>query len=285
MLAPAGASPAEQLAHARALRDKGSLRRANRHYRALVASWPSAPEAPVALLERAQLLDACNQTEDAFDAYRELTERYPGLFPFDEVFRRQLAIAETALFQRRLRFLFGGFTNPELVIPMLERLTKSAPSGADAARARLLLGKAHELNDAPASAAAAYAEIEQRHPDDPLAPEAAFRRAQCLLELSRRAPGDRRLLEDAVFAFERFLRLYPNADHAAAAREHRNALRARLAEMVWKEAVFYDRRSSRPSSAIGPYERFLEQFGDTAWAPQARARLEILKAQTSQETP
>jgi len=285
MLRPAGATPAEQLAHARALRDSGSVRRANRHYRALAASWPSSPEAPVALLERARLLDARGRAEDAFEAYQELTTQYPGLFPFGEVFGRQLAIAEGALERRRLRFLFGGFATPERAIPMLEHLARAAPSGADAARARLLLGRAHEMNDDPTSAAIAYGEIEQRHPSDPLAPEASFRRAQCLSKLSRQAPGDRRLLEDAIFAFDRFLRLYPDSDRAAAALEHRNALRARLAEMAWNEAEFYDRRSARPSSAIGPYQRFLEQFGDTEWAPRARARLEALQQQSSQEKP
>lgn len=285
MLRPARKTPAEQLAYARELRDRGSVRRANRHYRALVASWPSAPEAPIALLERARLLDARGRGEDAFEAYRELLANYPGQFPFEEVLARQIAIASGELERRRMKFLFGGFTSPERAIPMLEHLVKAVNVGPEAARVRLLLGRAHEMNDEPEKAAKAYAEIEQRFADDPLAAEAGWRHVQCLREMSRRAPADRHLLESAWTAAERFVRRFPGSPRAAEATALRDALRQRLADELWREATYYDRRSARPTAAIPSYQRYAELFGDTERGALARERLQVLKQLAEKEKP
>ncbi len=274
MLRPARRTPAEQLEYARGLRDRGSLRRAHRHYRALVASWPSSPEAPVAQLEHARLLDARGRSEEAFEAYQQLMEKFPGSFPFDEAYQRQTAIAQELLERKR----WGVFSTPERAIPLLEKAVANAPTRADAARARLTLGRAHRQNDDPAKAAAVFAEIERLYPDDPAAEEAAFQRAECLDEIFRAAPRNSRLIEEAWIAYDRFVRRYPDSPRAELARERRDQRRRSLAQRAWEEARFYDRRGGRPSAAIGPYERFLERYADTEWADAARARLEQLRA-------
>ncbi len=284
MLRPARRDPAAQLAYARELRDRGSRWWARRHYRALIASWPSSPEASIAQLELAKMLEEAGAHEEAFAAYQHLMERYPGRFPFDEVYDRQLQIAEQMLTQRHFRFLFGGFTTPERAIPLLQKVAANAPSRETAGRAQLLLGNAYREMSEIESAIAAYSEIERRFAETPIGVEAAFRRAECLAEKSRRAPSDRQRLDDAWFAFHRFVRLFPESPFAAQAIEQRDSLQQARACAAWKEARFYEHRGLM-GAAINAYERFLRDFSQSEKASDARARLEILRQQRENQRP
>jgi outer membrane protein assembly factor BamD (BamD/ComL family) len=282
LLRPARPDPASQLAYARELRDRGATRRARRHYRALVASWPSSPEAPIAQFELARMLDEAGAAEEAFEAYQILMERYAGRFPFQEVFRRQLQIADELMKRRRFRFLFGGFTSPDRAIPLLEKAASNAPTHEDAGRARLLLGKAHRQMGEIAAAAEAFALVAQQFPDLPLGVEAEFLHAECLAEKCRRARGDLHVLDEAWMAFDRFVRNHPDSPFTATAREHRERLQRLRAEAAWEKAYFYDRQGSK-EAAISAYERLLDEFPDADRAPAARARLEILRGQKEKQ--
>jgi len=275
---PAKADPAAQLEHARRLRDQRRPRRANWQYRALAESWPAAPEAPQAVLERAQLLDRRGARLDAFEIYQELAKRYAGAYPYEAVLQRQYEIALELMTTRRARWFFGGFEAPERAIPLLEHLVEFAPRWKEAPAAQFLIGKAHEIGGDYEAAVVAYTETLFRYPESPVAREAAYRRAFVLYKMTEGAPNDERLAEESWAALTLFLRSYPDDENAALCRVYADRVRSRRARIAYGKARYYDRIARRPAAARLAYQRYLEQFPDELDAVEARRRMDALGA-------
>ena len=285
LLRPARRNPADQLAYARELRDGGHTFRAARHYRALVASWPSSEQAAAAQYELATLYDARHQYTKAFEAYQALNDRYPGRQPYETILARQFALAKTVMDRRKIRFLFGGFRAPEDAIPMFETLVRQAPRWPPAAEAQFLIGCVYESNGDHVEAALAFSEVQYRFPDSPWAPEAAFRRARCLYRLSRSTPHDVELADDAWHALRQFIRDQPDSPFLAEAREAADDLYQRRAREAFDVARYYDRHGRGPAAARIAYQRVAGQFPGTDWARRAEARLKELPPASPETTP
>ncbi len=285
MLRPARRNPADQLVYVRGLRDSGHTLRAARHYRALVASWPSSAQAAAAQYELAALYDARGQYAKAFDAYQALNDRYPGSQPYDAILARQFALAKIVMERRKLRFLFGGFRAPEDAIPMFEAIVRQAPRGPFAAEAQFLVGSAYESNADYVEGALAYAETQYRFPESAWAKEAAFRRARCLYRLSRSTPHDVELADDAWYALREALREQPDSPFAAEARAAADDLFQRRAREAYEVARYYDRHGRRTEAARVAYQRVAGQFPGTEWARLAEARLAELPPSSPEIEP
>lgn len=272
-LRPAHADPSNQLAYARSLRNSGRLRGAARAYRALVNTWPAAPEAVAAQLELARLLEERGLWEDAFDAYQQLISRYAGRFDFNEVITRQVNLADHIADRRSLRWLFGGFSTPERALPLYTQILTNAPNGSGAPAVALKLGQIHEQNGDLAEAIAAYAEVRIRYPDSPEAEEAAARRIECLLRLARRAPNHTAVLDEAWSSIRDFLARYPQSTQTPHIRRRGEEVAERRARIAFESARLYDRPRYSNDVIRTAYERFLSQFPDSTWAPVARRRI------------
>ncbi|MDZ4200087.1 MAG: outer membrane protein assembly factor BamD [Kiritimatiellia bacterium] len=275
---PAMATPAAQLEHARNLRHKGSRRTAVRQYRALVASWPASPEAALAQWEVAQTLDERGKADAAFEAYGEALDRYAGAIPTDPIVARQFDIARQTFQHRSARWMFGGFSSPERAIPLLESLLTRSPQAAFAAEAQMLLARAHEKNDEPETAAAAYGQVVFRYPQSEWAEEAAYRRSLTLYRLSERSPNDTRRAEDALHALDHFLRGHPDSPRGLEAKAYRDQIQNRRIRQAFDKARHYDSPRRSPAAALAAYRLFLERFPDTPQAEFARERVRILTA-------
>lgn len=278
LLKPAYGMPAEQLTYARKLRDTGHVRRAGRHYRALVASWPTVPEAVTAQREYADLLFTRGLWEDAFNAYNDLQDRYAGQFAYGPVLERQFDLATRVMKQRTWRLFFGGFDAPENAIPLFEDLVRNAPSSAQAAESQFRIGEAHEFNGDWAEAAIAFTEAQYRYPNEKWAEEAAFRRARCLCRLADESPRDLQLAEDAWYAMNQFIRLHPDSRFVAEGRPLMDALYRRRADQAFTKALYYDRHGKNPEAARLSYEVYVAQFPGAPRIEEARRRIAELTA-------
>ncbi|MCX7819189.1 MAG: tetratricopeptide repeat protein [Kiritimatiellae bacterium] len=276
-LRPAHADASNQLAHARALRDAGRPRGAARAYRALVNTWPAAPEAVTALLERARLLEERGQWEDAFADYQQLVSRYAGRFDFNEVIARQIRIADRIADRRSMRWLLGGFSTPERALPLYAQILTNAPTSPGAPAVALRIARIHEQNGDLAEAVAAYADVRIRYPDAPEAEEAAARRIGCLMRMARRAPNHTAVLDEAWSSILDFLRRYPRSAQTPLIETYRSEVAQRRARIAFESARMYDRARYSNNVIRTAYERFLAQFPDSPWSPTARRRIAELE--------
>ena len=283
-LRPAKSTPADQLVHARALRDRGSLRRAKSHYHALVATWPASVEAATAQYEWARILEQQEDFPAAFEQYQVLIDRFPGRFDFHEVIRRQTALAERMATHRALPYLFGGFASPDRAVPMYEQILTNAPAWEGAAETRYRIGEIHEADADLYDAAAAYADVAYRHPQSPWAEKAAARRVECLVRVSEKAPNNTRALDEAWAAAADYLTRHPASERAPLVTLRRDALFRRRAETAFEAARYYDRQKRSPDVVRTAYERFLSQFPNSPWTAAAQRRIAELTPTKAKET-
>lgn len=274
LIRPREKAPAAQWAHVQALDAAGRTRAAAKQALALRIWWPNAEEAPAAQLYYARRLDERGKLQAAFDAYQHLVDRYPGRFEFNEVLERQMRLAKTLMDRRKGRFLFlPGFAAPERAIPLFEKIVASAPEGAFAAEAYVLIGAAHERAYAYDEAIDAYFTALNRYPDSPFAAQAAFAQARCHVELSEDAPNDGRALAEAIAACTLFLQRHPEAEPRGEIESSLARLRDRQAAAAFARARYYDRILHKPESARIEYRRFLALFPDAPQAAEARDRI------------
>lgn len=281
-LKPAKDTPSDQLAYARSLRDRKSWR-TDRHYRALAASWPNSPEARDALVERARALDARGKREKASEAYGEALDRFPAGVPYDEFVERQYALAQEVLQSRAAPWLFGGFPTPERAIPILEGVLKRAPQAAYAPKAQFQIAEAYEKIGDLEMALPSYGLVLSLYPETEWARKAAFNRALVLSELSRKAPNDRKLSEDAWHALTFVMQRFPDDPDMDRARELLATTQERRIRQAYRVALYYDRTLKKPSSALIAYRVFLERFPDAPQAGDVRLRIAELLSMTAQK--
>ncbi|HRZ11210.1 MAG TPA: outer membrane protein assembly factor BamD [Kiritimatiellia bacterium] len=269
---------AEQWAYADGLEQAGRASKAAKQYYRLVVRWPQAPEAGPAQLRYARWMDGRGKLLHAFDEYQRLFDRFNGQFPFDEVLDRQFEIAEKLMTTKKGRLLFfPGFAAPERAIPLFEKIIANAPGSEKAARAQLLIGRAHELGRIYEEAIASYLTTLNRYPGTAMAEEAGFHAAKCYYRLALENANDEQLMENAWAAASVFVTRYPKSEYALEAEVYRAELYDRRAMLAFRRADFYDRIAKRPEAALLAYRAFLKQFPSSDQVETARTRVEALE--------
>ena len=282
MLRPAYGDPARQLEYARSLRNRGRTWWAKRHFRALIASWPLAEQAPLAQKELALLLESQDLSKDAFEAYEKLLDQYPGEVPFREILTRQFKLAELEMNRRRFRWIFGGWRAPERAIPLLEKLVVAAPGYEQAPQAQLWVGQIHLANKNYLEAVIAFQEFMIRFPRSPLVEEAGYGRAKALFALSRDTPNDTSAINEAWTSLDSFARDFPESGFLPEIQQLRDRAAEQRENDAWTVAHFYDRHHTSPEAARLSYERFLTRFPHS---PRAGDAQKYLRHWTSEPPP
>ncbi len=279
LLRPARETPPDQLAHADALRLDGRSWRARRQYRALIASWPAAPEAAAAQRGIAESFFEAGRFRKAFEAYAEMAERYPHGTDFEDVLARQQEIAEALRTRRR----FLRAPAPADALPVLAWIADEAPHSPAAPAALLEKGRIHENAGDLVEAIDTYNRALQRYAGAPEAAEAIRRRAIALHRLSNRTPNDQVRAEEASFALERALRLPLEPADEADLRERLAAVRVRRAEALFDRARFYERAGRAPRAALTAYRDLVRRYPESPRAAEAHARIAELAARLGEE--
>lgn len=280
---PKRENPAAQLEYAGELAGQGEKRKAARQYRALVHQWHDSPEAVTAQFSYSRLLEDRRKYARAFDEYQYLIHFYPLRIDYDKVLERQFAIANQVMTQRRMTlFFFKGFAAPERALSMFERIVENAPQWSRAPESRFRIGWIHEQIHEFEEAVSAYAAILHLCQDSEFAESAAYRRAYCLYEISRRSPRDEVACRSALSAFSTYLARYKGSEeNTAAAGEYMQKLKSKLAGIYYGRAGFYD-RTRRPKAAVLAYRDFVKKFPDDRLTGDAIGRINELTLQMEQ---
>ncbi len=269
----------KQLAYARELRDAGKAKRAGAQYQALVHTWHTTKEAQQAQFEYAELLEKRRKFKEAFDEYQYMIDYYAGTFPYAEVLDRQFRIANHMMTQQRKVFgLFSSSIGMDRAMPMFEKIVANGPEWERSPLAQFNIGWIHEQLKSLDLATAAYETVEHRYPDTPAAANATYRRGYCLYLVAKRYRREERSSQVARTHLANFLRKHPKHEHADTARAYMAEITSQLADMYYARALFYDKKISRPRSALIAYTDFLNKFSDAKMAEVARQRVAILKA-------
>lgn len=279
LLRPKHKTAEEQLAYADQLRNDKKLRSAAKQYRALVHNWHDSDEATRAQLSYAEVLEERDKHLKAFGEYQYLIDYYGSGYDYDDVIDRQFRIAHHLMTARRGRVAgLKGFQSPERALPLFETVIENAPNGSRSDVAQFYIGVIREDSREYAEAVSAYETMFYRYPKSGFAPEAAQRRAACMVKISEKARNDAVVMQEAMSALAHYLRRFPEHEGVESAREQLTALKHRIEGKHYQVAQYYDRIASRPKAALISYRYFVQRFPYAELAATAESRIKELEA-------
>lgn len=274
-------SPAEQLAYADGLLGQNRRAKAGRQYLALVHTWHSSNEAPLALMKFAGMMEDEGDYERAFEEYEYVIRYYGGIVSHQDALDAEFRVAN-ALLGNKKKFLviFNDESGPDKALPMLKRIIEHGPHWERAAEAQLNIGKIHEQREDYNLAVEAYETVMQNYPDRAEAVEADFRIGNCLFAISEKRVRDERSAQRARTHLQRFIKAHPGSVHGGEVSRRLDALTGKLSRLAYERAVFYDRKTRKPDAAVLAYRDFLNKFPDSSMADSARQRIAELSARS-----
>ena len=273
--------------YARSLLERGKISAARKQLEIFVKRWPESERAAAAQKAVGDLYYKQGKSKKAFEAYEALIQKYyTGIKEYDSVLENQLAIADSEMERRRMRWMFGGYTAPERAIPYLESIIRNAPQWDRTPEMQYRIGEAYQKNDNHEMAVVAYTTVEYRYPDSAVAEEAAFGKIESLREMVRAIPYSLDIREDAEQAVRLFKSLYPESEHGLEVDTFGEALYNASARATYEIGEFYERvpRPPRNESARIYYEKVIELYGGTEYALMAAERLRVLFPGTVSES-
>ena len=275
--APKMDTPAEQLAWAEELEAKGSVWRAGRAYNALVAEWPTAPEAPIAQRKLADLRLKDGDYIDACEEYRYLLDFFSSKCDYDNIARIDYEMCEK-MREEGKTVMFFRFANTVDVRRAYEALVLRSPGADFVPDAMLTIAALREDEGKLDTAVTVYENLRNLFPKSVQARTAMHREAKVRIRLLDEHGYNRMRIRDTID----FLRLAIRSDCTV---DERNDYVAWLADArkaldtaTYLGNKFYDSRTRTRRSAINAYKLYLEDYPDGEHAEEARARLAELEA-------
>ena len=280
-IGPTGAvkdSPEEQLAFAMAFFDRKDYDRARKEFKKLLNAYKASKEAA----EAQYYVGRCDEEDGdyykAFLEYRKTIQTYPSSARFDEILEREYQMGNYFLAGKK-RKLFGTaalIPARDKAVEIFQAIVDDGPFSEYGQLAQYKLGLAHLALHDYEPAVTAFEQVISRYPNSPLVDDARFQIAQASLKGTFKAEYDQSPTDLAIRELEAFLREYPESELASDAGTRLKELKERRAQHEYQVGQFYERRR-HPASALIHYEGIVTRFPQTAWAPQAAVRIQIVE--------
>jgi outer membrane protein assembly factor BamD len=148
-------------------------------------------------------------------------------------------------------------------------LTLSHSGGSEADKAQFYLGECHYEMNEYILAASEYKRLISVFPNSEYVDDAKFKLGMSYFELSPKYSLDQEYTHQAIRQFQEFLEEYTSSDLIPQVENRLEKARLKLAHKVYSSAVQY-RKMGEYRAAIIYFNRVLEQYYDTQYAPQAQ---------------
>jgi outer membrane protein assembly factor BamD len=269
----------DQLIVAQDAFDKKDNRLALKAARRVVKQWPLSDYAPQAQYLVGRCYEAKHLDEKAFKEYQHLLQHYPKAPNYDEVLKREYAIA--------CRFLGGEWFRLWTYIPippsmdrtarLFDQVVANGPYSDVAPQAQMKIGEAREKQSDYPDAVKAYERAADRYNDRPqVAANALFKEASAYRKQSQTAEYDQSTAGQAISTFTDFITLYPDDPRVAESQQSITRLRTEQARGNFEIAQYYQ-KGNRWNGALIYYNEVLLRDPNSPYAPQARERIEAIK--------
>jgi outer membrane protein assembly factor BamD len=165
-------------------------------------------------------------------------------------------------------------------IKIFEEIRIQAPTSSIAAEAAYLEGMARFRMETYSAAAVDFRNVRRNYAGTPLAARAQYMVGESYYEMSPRAELDQTYALHALNEYQMFLRDFPKAETSLvdSAQARMKEIRSKLAHKVLLAAELYV-KTEEYKSAVIYFERVLDQFYDSEYAPEAQLRLAELAYQ------
>jgi outer membrane protein assembly factor BamD len=256
----------------------GNLSGAIKAYRTLVKRHPHDTLAPGSLYRMAQLQEQQHQLLKAAQSYNVLVEKFPKSERFDESIEALFRIGEIYLAGKKVKILGIPLkASMDEAAAIFTAIVRSAPYGKYTARATFDVGRAREKQGAMDAAIAAYQQVVEKFPNDPLAVDAQYQIGYIWSQTTRTGTYDPAAAAKAKTGFQDFIYRYPNSEKSAQAKENLKQLDTKQASTAFQIAKFYDKQKHYRAAAIY-YNDVIRQQPGSPEGDRAKKRISELRA-------
>ena len=270
-------TPIEQFAYAKELAENNDFKKACKMCDALVREWPASPEAPQAQLMYAMLLaKSLEDYDEAFEQLDYLLDFYPRDCAYAELVEYQYKLANLMVREKKT-FLGMSFTSTRILRQHYEMIVRRAPGAKYVPEAMLKIADLREQEQQYEEAVLVYAALMSRFPSSPEARVAAYLQAKARMWLVRRLAYNLSRCKDTASYLQMTLKRLPDHPQAEEMKTWLGELKSYMAEDAYVRAKFYDSRQRTSHAAAAAYERFLEEYPDSAHAEEVSRRLDELR--------
>ncbi len=269
---------AQELRSGEALETSGRLDSALKVYRGIVKSGPVTAASAKAQFHIGHILERKGDLPDAFKAYSEYTAKYPNGTDFDRVIQSQFDIAKIFLGGKKTKVL-GVPLSPSYkrAEEMFAAIVKSAPFHRLAPMAQFNVGQSLEKQAKVPEAIAAYRDVINRYPGDPVAHDAQYQLGYVQFNETQTGSYNQQTRQQAKESFEEYVNRQPKSEKMAQARENIKVLTSAELKNTMEIAKFYD-KTKNYKAAVVYYNEVIKSAPGGPESDQARKRIEELKA-------
>jgi outer membrane protein assembly factor BamD len=256
----------------------GNISRAIKAYRTLIKRHPKDTLAAGSLYRMAQLQEQQHQPLRAAQSYNVLVEKFPKSERFDESIEAMFRIGEMYLAGKKVKILGIPLkASMEEAAGIFTAIVRSAPYGKYTARATFDVGRAREKQLSMDAAIAAYQQVVEKFPNDPLAVDAQYQIGYIWSQTMRSGTYDPAAAAKAKTGFQDFLYKHPNSEKSAQAKENLKQLDTKQATTAFEIAKFYDKQKHYRAAAIY-YNDVIRQQPGSREGDRAKKRISELRA-------
>ena len=267
---------ADQFAYCQELAAAEDWSKACSQLDALVREWPTAPEAWKAQLQMAEIrLEKLSDPEEAFADFRYLLDFYSLQCDYKAIADRLYEVAGIMRLEGK-EVMFVRFANTVDVRRAYEACILRAPGAAWVPDAMLIIAGLREDEGKYDEAAKVYENLRNLHLGSPQAAEAFLREASVRMRLLNDHAYNRARCLDTIDFMKAALRGCRPED-AAVIQGYLESAQSLIEDEAYRGAKFYDSTTRTKRSAITAYERFLEEYPQSAHADEVRGRIAELK--------
>lgn len=269
----------DQLEVAQGAFEKKDYSLAAKAARRVATTWPLSTYAPQAQYILGRSYEEKGQDERAFKAYQKLIEKYPLVENYDEVVKRQFAIANRFLAGQSFRLfnLIPAFPSMDKTVKLYDQIIKNGPYSDVAPNSQMNIGQAHEnkvFSDYTA-AVKAYETAADRYSDQKVGTDALYKAGLTYNKQARRAEYDQSIAAQAIGTFTDFATLFPEDPRVPEAQKHVNTLKTEQARGSFDVARFYE-KNGRWKGALIYYNDVLDKDPNSEQADAARKRIDAI---------
>ncbi|NLH73769.1 MAG: outer membrane protein assembly factor BamD [Verrucomicrobia bacterium] len=259
--------------------DKKQIGLAKKAARRVVKRWPLSDSAPAAQYLLGRCYEVRRWDERAFKEYQKAVEKYPKIENYDEIIKRQFAIANRFLGGQWFKLLgvIPFFPSMEKTVDMYNKIIRNGPYSEVAPLAQMNIGAAREKQHDYLLAVKAYEKAaDTYHDNKAIAADALYKAGLAYKKQAETAEYDQSAASQAIGTFTDFITLYPDDPRVAEAQKIIASLRTEQARGAMQIARFYEKKR-KWDGAMVYYNEAIAKDPTSSYAAQARERLDAIK--------
>jgi len=271
----------DQLDVAQAAFDKKAYSLALKAARRVVKVWPLSDYAPQAQYLIGRCYEEKGNDERAFKEYQKLLEKHPKVVGYEEILKRQYAIAAKYLGGKWFK-LWGYipfFPSMDKTAGMYEKIVKNGPYSDVAPQAQLKIGEAREKQKNFPMAVKAYELAADRYHDRPkVASDALYHAGMAYNKQAQTAEYDQSTAGQAIATFTDFMTLFPEDNRVPEAQKIITSLKSEQARGSFEIARFYEKKNKWAAAKTYYNDVVNLTLGDpnSSYGAEARKRIDAL---------